>query len=153
MRHAEPSPVTRLRWRARSARPMERGAAVSGCRRPACSRTVPEPLSRGNSCWFDRAGNSVGTVGPIDENMPFSPSLSPDGRHIVTTRTVQGNNDLWLIDADRGVFTRFTFDRPPTSRLCGRPTARRSCFVPADAAFRTCSSSLRAASPRSSRWL
>jgi len=60
--------------------------------------------------WFDRTGKSVGTVGPVDENTPFSPSLARDGRRIVTTRTVQGNPDLWLIEADRGVFTRFTFD-------------------------------------------
>ena len=37
-----------------------------------------------------------------------SPRLSPDGRRVAVYRTVQGNTDIWLLDADRT--TRFTFD-------------------------------------------
>ena len=36
------------------------------------------------------------------------PALSPDGRRVAVSRTVQGNTDLWLLDAART--TRFTFD-------------------------------------------
>ena len=58
--------------------------------------------------WFDRAGKALGTVGAPDENSLTAPRLSPDGRRVAVYRTVQGNTDIWLLDADRT--TRFTFD-------------------------------------------
>jgi serine/threonine protein kinase len=58
--------------------------------------------------WFDRSGNVLGTLGAPDENNLFDPSLSPDGRRVAAERTIQGNTDLWIIDAER--MTRFTFD-------------------------------------------
>ena len=58
--------------------------------------------------WFDRAGKALGTVGAPDENDLTAPRLSPDGRRVAVYRTVQGNTDIWLLDADRT--TRFTFD-------------------------------------------
>src|SRR5207237_1353438 len=58
--------------------------------------------------WFDRAGKLLGAVGAPDENSLTGPRLSPDGRHVAVQRTVQGNTDIWLLDADRT--TRFTFD-------------------------------------------
>jgi Tol biopolymer transport system component len=36
-------------------------------------------------------------------------ALSPDGRRVAVRRAVQGNSDIWLIDAMRS--TRFTFDQ------------------------------------------
>jgi eukaryotic-like serine/threonine-protein kinase len=58
--------------------------------------------------WFDRAGKALGTVGAPDENGLTAPRLSPDGRRVAVLRTVQGNTDIWLLDADRTI--RFTFD-------------------------------------------
>ena len=58
--------------------------------------------------WFDRAGKVLGTVGAPDENNLSAPCLSPDGRRVAVFRAVQGNADIWLLDADRT--TRFTFD-------------------------------------------
>ena len=58
--------------------------------------------------WFDRSGKTLGTLGPPDANSLTSPSLSPDGRRVAVYRTVQGNTDIWLLDATRT--TRFTFD-------------------------------------------
>ncbi len=58
--------------------------------------------------WFDRAGQVLGTVGAPDENGLLNPRLSPDGRRVVVRRRVQGNIDIWLLDADRT--TRVTFD-------------------------------------------
>src|SRR5204863_9127717 len=57
--------------------------------------------------WFDRSGKALGTVGAPDENL-LGPYLSPDGRRVAVYRTVQGNADIWLLDADRT--TRLTFD-------------------------------------------
>jgi Tol biopolymer transport system component len=57
--------------------------------------------------WFDRAGKILGTLGPQDSTLS-GVSVSPDGARAVVSRTVQGNADLWLLDAVRS--TRFTFD-------------------------------------------
>jgi eukaryotic-like serine/threonine-protein kinase len=58
--------------------------------------------------WFDRSGKTLGAMGAPDANGLTSPSLSPDGRRAAVFRTVQGNADIWLMDATRT--TRFTFD-------------------------------------------
>jgi Tol biopolymer transport system component len=51
-----------------------------------------------------------GGVGSLDENAIANLVLSPDGRRVALNRTVEGNNDVWLIDVGRGVPTRLTFD-------------------------------------------
>src|SRR5262249_50654106 len=38
----------------------------------------------------------------------WNPQLSPDGKRVAVDRTVNGNRDIWLIDATRGVLTRIT---------------------------------------------
>ena len=58
--------------------------------------------------WFDRSGKVAGTVGSPDPNGLVQPTLSPDGRRVAAVRTVQGNQDIWLLDAGRE--TRLTFD-------------------------------------------
>jgi Tol biopolymer transport system component len=58
--------------------------------------------------WFDRSGKTLGVLGAPDTNSLSAPSLSPDGRRAAVSRTVQGNFDIWLVDATRT--TRFTFD-------------------------------------------
>lgn len=58
--------------------------------------------------WFDRSGKTLGTVGGPDGNNLAFPELSPDGRRVAVTRTVQGNTDVWPLDGTR--ITRFTFD-------------------------------------------
>ena len=59
--------------------------------------------------WRDRAGRLLGTVGqPDDADIP-SIALAPDGRRIATSRTA-GTQDVWVIDVNRGVPTRFTFN-------------------------------------------
>ena len=57
---------------------------------------------------MDRAGKALGTLGAPDENGLLYPSVSPDGHRAVVSRTVQGNQDLWLLDGTRT--SRFTFD-------------------------------------------
>ena len=60
--------------------------------------------------WVDRAGKSLGTVGPPDEGNPTSPVLAPDEKRVASGRTVQSNTDIWLTDVGRAIPTRFTFD-------------------------------------------
>src|SRR5262249_27925653 len=49
--------------------------------------------------WFDRAGHVVGTIGARAEQGMSTPRLSRDGRTVVISRTMDGNQDLWLVDA------------------------------------------------------
>jgi Tol biopolymer transport system component len=57
--------------------------------------------------WFDRGGKPLGVLGDPDETLLY-PSLSPDGKRAVVSRTVQGNQDIWLLDGTRT--SRLTFD-------------------------------------------
>jgi Tol biopolymer transport system component/predicted Ser/Thr protein kinase len=58
--------------------------------------------------WVDRAGKKLSVVG---EPFSFGPNrLSPDGRRLATTRASETGSDLWLIEVERGVASRFTFD-------------------------------------------
>ncbi len=57
--------------------------------------------------WFDRAGKLQGVLGDPDETLQY-PSVSPDGQRAVVTRTVQGNQNIWLLDGTRT--SRLTFD-------------------------------------------
>jgi Tol biopolymer transport system component len=59
--------------------------------------------------WFDRAGTVLGSTGEPMEG-GISPSMSPDGCCVAFSRSVNGNQDIWLLDLDSGDVTRFTFD-------------------------------------------
>jgi Tol biopolymer transport system component len=56
--------------------------------------------------WFDRAGKRLGVVGEPGEYVYVR--LSPDGRRVVFARARPGARDFWLVDATRGVPSRFT---------------------------------------------
>jgi Tol biopolymer transport system component len=58
--------------------------------------------------WFDRSGRPIEKVGAIEDTGLSHPELSPDGRRIAVSRTVQGNTDVWIVDGSR--MTRFTFE-------------------------------------------
>src|SRR5437867_2992175 len=60
--------------------------------------------------WLDRSGKSLGAIGAADMAALTDVELSPDGKRVAVFRAVNGNTDVWLIDAARGVPTRFTFD-------------------------------------------
>jgi eukaryotic-like serine/threonine-protein kinase len=72
-------------------------------------RTGPAGLVR-QLTWLDRTGKSLGTIGAPDAASLTGAELSPDGKRVAVTRTLNGNEDIWLIDAARGVPTRFTYD-------------------------------------------
>ncbi len=56
--------------------------------------------------WIDRAGKSLGVVGEPGEYSTFR--LSPDGRRAAVARDRSRGSDLWVLEAERGVFSRFT---------------------------------------------
>jgi Tol biopolymer transport system component len=60
--------------------------------------------------WVDRTGKVLGAIGPPDENALANLALAPGDQRVAVHRTVQGNNDVWLVDVGRGVPSRFTFD-------------------------------------------
>ena len=57
--------------------------------------------------WFDRAGKLLRPLGEPVENI-LSFRLSPDERYVVEQRNTGGIWDLWLVDAERGLASRFT---------------------------------------------
>ncbi|HET9387294.1 MAG TPA: protein kinase, partial [Gemmatimonadales bacterium] len=57
--------------------------------------------------WFDRSGRPVGTFDARDERLQ-NPELSPNGRQVAASRTVETNSDVFLMDGARR--TRRTFD-------------------------------------------
>ena len=65
-------------------------------------------LSNRQLAWFDRTGKQLGPVGPPGAYNDIV--LSPDGKRLATQRLVEGNSDIWLMDLERGVPSRFTFD-------------------------------------------
>jgi Tol biopolymer transport system component len=78
--------------------------------------------------WFDRTGKTIGVAGEPDANDLVSPALSPDGRRIAVTRIVQGNQDVWVIDALRGGATRLTFDPAFDAFAAWSPDGKRIAF-------------------------
>jgi Tol biopolymer transport system component len=60
--------------------------------------------------WLDRAGRQTGRI-PLPPGSYSNPSLSPGGRWATVTKFNSSiRNDLWLVDLQRAVTTRLTFD-------------------------------------------
>ncbi len=58
--------------------------------------------------WFDRQGKEISKVASQGNYSDIV--LSPDGKKAAATRNVDGNVDIWMIDLERGLPTRFTFN-------------------------------------------
>jgi Tol biopolymer transport system component len=84
--------------------------------------------SRRRLVWSDRTGKTIGAVGQLDENGMANPELAPDDQRVAVNHTVQGNIDLWLIDVNRGVSSRFTFDPSIDSAALWSPDGNRVVF-------------------------
>ena len=72
--------------------------------------------------WVDRLGMTRGTIGDPDATF-INPRVSPDGNRVAVARTVQGDEDLWLLDGART--TRFTFDAASDGRSVWSPDGTR----------------------------
>jgi Tol biopolymer transport system component/predicted Ser/Thr protein kinase len=79
--------------------------------------------------WFDRDGNTLGVVGEPDANSLVAPMLSIDGRRISVVRTIQSNQDIWVIDDLRGGATRITSDPATENTAVWSPDAARLAFT------------------------
>ena len=73
---------------------------------PIVQALAPSGDSSGSTAWVRCWAKSARS----DENALANPELAPDGQRIALNRTVQGNVDVWLLEAGRGVPNRFTFD-------------------------------------------
>ena len=51
--------------------------------------------------WFDRSGNSLGTLGSPEQVGLSNLRLSPDGRRVAAERTLDSETDVWLLDSTR----------------------------------------------------
>ena len=78
--------------------------------------------------WIDRAGRQISTVGAPDLAQTQPLRLSPDGSTLLVTRTVAGNSDVWLIDLERGVPRRFTFETVRDISAVWSPDGRQILF-------------------------
>ena len=65
--------------------------------------------SRRQLRWYDRTGRATAAAEPDSNNLAF-PELSHDGRRVAVSRTVLGNQDIWILDLLRNSFTRLTSD-------------------------------------------
>lgn len=57
--------------------------------------------------WTDRAGATISSLGSAAVEFP---ELDSDDQRVVVEATVEGNTDVWLVDARTGVTDRFTLD-------------------------------------------
>jgi serine/threonine protein kinase/Tol biopolymer transport system component len=89
------------------------GAAVSASAGGSVAYRTGAATQERQFVWFNRSGVEISKVGKPDGAGPLNPSLSPDGRQIAFSRTVDGNTDLWLADVDRGVPQKFTAGQTP----------------------------------------
>jgi Tol biopolymer transport system component len=60
--------------------------------------------------WFDRSGTALDDSGAVESPTIANPELSPDGRHLAFNQQTGGNNDIWVLDMERRVPSRLTFD-------------------------------------------
>ena len=76
--------------------------------------------------WLDRNGKQVGTLG--EPGTYGLPRLSPDGRKLVIPRADPAEapkTDLWMVDVERGIFSRLTFHPAANSSAVWSPDGSR----------------------------
>jgi dipeptidyl aminopeptidase/acylaminoacyl peptidase len=76
--------------------------------------------------WFDASGKDLGKVGAPDATLG-RPRVSPDGNRVIVARTLQGNQDLWLVEGTR--MDRFTFDAATDDISIWSPDGLRIVFT------------------------
>jgi len=81
-------------------------AAISASREGTIAYRAGSGAQDKQFVWFDRSGKPLRTVGRPGPQA--NPTLSPNGRQIVFTRSVGGNSDVWVVDVERGIPTPLT---------------------------------------------
>jgi eukaryotic-like serine/threonine-protein kinase len=79
--------------------------------------------------WFDRTGKDLGRVG-VDRNLPSNPSLTRDGRYVAVQDAAgpQQSADIWVIDLEKQVDSRITFDPAIDASPVWSPDGTRIVF-------------------------
>ncbi len=81
--------------------------------------------------WFGRKGETIGTIG---EPLPMSTTASaiaiaPNGRQAaVMISALTPNPDLWIVELERGIASRFTFHEAPDISPVWSPDGARIAF-------------------------
>jgi serine/threonine protein kinase len=60
--------------------------------------------------WFDRSGRSLEQPGDVGSPTIANPEISPGGRLVAFNQMTSGNNDVWVLDVERGIQRRLTFN-------------------------------------------
>ena len=94
---------------------------------PFIYRSGPSSARR-QFIWVDRSGKELKRVGEPDADSRITASLSPDGRHLGFTRTVNGNTDVWVLDLEGGQLNRMTFDLAADATPIWSPDGSRFVF-------------------------
>jgi Tol biopolymer transport system component/predicted Ser/Thr protein kinase len=84
--------------------------------------------------WLDRAGKSLGTLGEPNDYVIFR--IAPDGRRVAAAIGNPARADLWLLDVERGVSSRFTFTATAHSDPVWSPDSRIIVYRDVGALFR-----------------
>ena len=79
--------------------------------------------------WLDASGNTVGTAGDSNERIYNNAAPSPDGTRIAASLGPSGSRDLWIIDDQRNVTSRFTFDTGNEDNPIWSPDSKHIVFA------------------------
>ncbi|MDO8629211.1 MAG: hypothetical protein Q7R41_01855, partial [Phycisphaerales bacterium] len=78
--------------------------------------------SQAQLVWFDRSGKRLGTVGAPESYYPGFLNLSPNGTRVaVGILDAAGLSDIWLLDLERGIRSKFTLDPGDDSNAVWSP--------------------------------
>jgi dipeptidyl aminopeptidase/acylaminoacyl peptidase len=79
--------------------------------------------------WLDRSGKLIAPVGDPHTSLPFGINLSPNGTRVAVDRdSVDGNRDLFVLEATRSGTTRLTDDAADDFYPVWSPDGRHVAF-------------------------
>jgi Tol biopolymer transport system component len=79
--------------------------------------------------WFDRSGREVEALTAPDDSQWANVRVSRDGRILTTTRQLNGNTDVWVIDSSQKTPRRLTFDPAVDGEAMASPDGNRIVYA------------------------